>query len=74
MTTIDVEVSGDTMVERDEQFFVDVSNLRASGLSVEFAPPASPNSASLILPILHPVLRLWATWPMSQMEPLVWLC
>ena len=38
MTTIDVEVSGDTTVERDEQFFVDVSNLRASGLSVEFAP------------------------------------
>ncbi|MEZ6121772.1 MAG: Calx-beta domain-containing protein [Planctomycetaceae bacterium] len=42
-TTITVDVTGDTTVELDEQFFVDLSNLNAGGLSVQF--PAAATTA-----------------------------
>ncbi|MEZ6121776.1 MAG: Calx-beta domain-containing protein [Planctomycetaceae bacterium] len=36
-TTITVDVTGDTTVETDEQFFVDLSNVNAGGLDVSLA-------------------------------------
>ncbi|MEZ6121778.1 MAG: Calx-beta domain-containing protein [Planctomycetaceae bacterium] len=36
-TTITVDVTGDTTVEADEQFFVDLSNVNAGGLDVSLA-------------------------------------
>ena len=35
-TTIEVTVTGDSAVESDERFFVNISNRQASGLLIEF--------------------------------------